>query len=164
MNNPTSTAIADCREGLRILGTAEHVSYEIAHHFIQHTAFWDHPSGSWVRAPKHADRLEEGEHGWEVPFGANRFLVARALRFCIGDVECFLREVEIDERPSYSWLCYELRQCVRGSVGNHLGDIYGGRYPEHGDFMLFGTQGIHLPSFVQIVVLTARLPRHFEKT
>ena len=45
-----------------------------------------------------------------------------------------------------------------------LGDIYGGRYPEHGDFMLFGTQGIHLPSFVQIVVLTARLPRHFEKT
>jgi hypothetical protein len=161
MSGQISNVLADCRDGLRILGADESVRYEIAHHFVTHTAYWDHPKGGWVQAPKHAERIVEGPYGWELSFGANCFLVGLALKNCIIAVSCFLREVEIDERPHYPSLLYDLKQCVRGAVGNHQGERYSGCYPEHGEFMLFGTQGIHLPSFTGIVAATARLPQHF---
>lgn len=92
---------ADCGERLSILGTEDTVWYEVAHHFIANTVYWDHPGAGWVLAAKHAKRLVEGTDGWELTFGANVFLIELAIRRCVGAVGCFLREVEFDEQPHY---------------------------------------------------------------
>lgn len=164
MSDRMSKAIADCRNGLGILGTEDSVRYETVQHFIRHAAYWNHPRAGWVRAPKHAERIVEGLYGWELSFGANFFFVELALKGCINEVNVFLNEasVEIDgDEPNYRVLLHDLALRIRSAVGNHLGQCYSGHYPEHEGFMMFGTQGIYLPSFVGIVIATGRLPQHF---
>ena len=161
MNEHSARQLSDCGEGLAILGSSDSVSHIIARHFVGHTAYWDHPKAGWVQAPKHADRITFGPYGWEVSFGANSFLVGSAVSKCIEEIGYFLKLVEFEDSPSYPMLLCQLNQVVRESVGNHSGMRYSGAYPEDGEFMVFGTQGIHLPSFTGIVVRTARLPQHF---
>lgn len=105
--------------------------------------------------------VEYAQHGWELDFGANRFLVGLAVSKCIDEMGYFLKAVEIDDCPNYPMLQYELNQAVRQSVGNHTGARYSGAYPEDGGFMVFGTQGIHVATFISIALQTARLPQHF---
>lgn len=161
MNEHRAQLLSDCREGLAILGSSESVSQRIALHFVEHTAYWNHPKAGWVQAPKHAERMALGSHGWELGFGANSFLVGLAVSRCIEEIGYFLKQVEFDDCPNYPMLQYDLNQAVRESVGNQSGIRYSGAYPEDGGFMVFGTQGIHVHTFTEIALLTARLPPHF---
>jgi|APEBP8051072661_1049379.scaffolds.fasta_scaffold05981_1 hypothetical protein len=157
----SKAALVDCRTGLLILGTEQRVDHRIAHHFVEHSAWWDHPRAGWVRAPKHADRLVQGAYGWEVSFGANRFLAELAIKRFIACVNGFLHKREVGIPYSYANLLENLRQNVLASVGNYQGDEFSGYYPASGEMMVFGTQAIRITDCVNIVEATARLDIHF---
>jgi len=156
-----SRLLSDCYEGLAILGTGEFVSFRTAQHFVENCVYWRHPKSGWVPAPKHAERISLGPDGWELILGGNGFLVGLAVRKCIDEVSYFLKQVEFDDCPNYALLKIQLNQVIRESVANHAGVRYSGAYPESDDFMLFGTQGVYLPRFLEIVLLTSRLPKYF---
>jgi hypothetical protein len=50
--------------------------------FIRASAWWLTQYHKPVRAPKHADHVHMSVHGWAVDFGANSFLVGKAIERC----------------------------------------------------------------------------------
>jgi hypothetical protein len=122
------------------------------------SAYWFHPSGKWVHAPKHADRIEEGRLGYMVSFGANSFLIGRAISRCVsilldyyrGNDRSFARHESLKRDPA--------RQ-VCGSVANYRGDEYPGVYPLEDEMMVFGTQGIFATVAIETVLMMTGTPK-----
>ena len=145
-----------CEERLGVLSSKIFGSYafprEVAKIFIRHSAWWKHPKSGWVRAPKHAERVEEGRNGWEITFGANRLFISLAIKRCVIVIRQFISDR--DEGDDYSIVELEqiLRHQVRCSIGNHNGDIYNSPYNISGNDMLFGTASIDLKDFVGLVI------------
>ena len=156
-----SEIIEVCRNRLNILGTDDFIDYEIAYHFIQHSAWWRHPKSGWVRAPKHAERLEYGNYGLEVSFGANRFLVELAIKRSIKSCADFLQFCEWELSPSISDLRNNLRLNVLSAVANYQGTEFPSGYPESDGMMIFGVQAIRVVDFVDIVDATVCLSKNF---
>jgi hypothetical protein len=77
MLNPD--AIAAVRKNLKELGEPGAVHLATARRLIEASAWWHGHPQSPTRAPKHAERIRQGPHGWELCFGSNYFLVERAI-------------------------------------------------------------------------------------
>jgi len=153
--------IEACREKLLILKSSTGVSLYAAQFFIEHSAYWDHPSAGMVNAPKHADRIAYGDYGYELQFGGNYFLVELAIRRCESTVSGLLDMFEIGNEYTYEELVRKLRLNIRGAVANNDGNEYAGYYPVDGDYMMFGTQSIDLAYFVGSVLATSRIKRMY---
>jgi hypothetical protein len=128
------------------------VELELAKEFIRESAYWDHPSGSLVRAPRHADRIYDSyRNNWEIEFGSNKFLVGAAIYRCQQALLDFLEKAECGDVMSISLLREQLELIVRGAVANKDGYEYNGYYPVDGNFMPFGTQAINIYDFVNLI-------------
>ena len=137
----------------KLLSRQETIPRELAEDFIRATAWWlTHSSGSPVRAPRHADRLYlSPRHGWMVEFGANSFLVGRALERCRERTRGFFERIKNGDLPRRSEVECALQAAVAGSVANHMGEEYS-RYPDNGRDLVFGAQSIDMADAVQFVI------------
>jgi hypothetical protein len=115
---------------------------ETAVRFVRASAWWLTHVHKPVRAPKHADRLYMSQHGWAVDFGANSFLVGKAIERCMDFLnQCreaaatgqIVLRVEIESK---------LKMTISGCVANSSGVEYGGYYPIRNETLEFGAQGI----------------------
>lgn len=99
---------------------------ELAEKAVQNSAYWyNHPSGGPARAPKHADRMDYGNTGLEIEFGANSFLVEEAIRRCVATLRAAAEQVLDSEEPAdEAGLRARLRLAVRGAVSNYRGEEY----------------------------------------
>lgn len=154
--------IEKCRENLLILKTPGGIPLRIAQFFIEHSAYWCHPSAGWVRAPKHSKRIENGHFGYELRFGGNYFLVGLAIDRCVNTASHLLDLFEDGDQYSYEDLLSKLFLNVRGAVANNDGDEYRGYYPIEGNDMIFGTQSIDVRDFVGIVTATSKIAKMYK--
>ena len=155
--------LEECREKLHILRTADgFVSLRIAQSFIKHCAYWDHPAGGIVSAPKHLERIVAGESGWELQFGGNYFLIELAIDRCVATVSHLLELFADHEAYPYRELVKKLHLNVRGAVANNEGEEYEGFYPAKGKYMFFGTQVIDVEFFAGIVVATSKIKKMYK--
>lgn len=127
----------------------EIVSIVLAQRLVADSAYWyGYPTGP-AKAPKHSERITEGPHGWEVPFGANSFLVGQAIHRCTIQVRVELNKVSnTNEKVPLFALRERLVSSVRGAVSNYRGVEYATLWPVTRDHMLFGTQSIHVGDFI----------------
>lgn len=121
----------------------ETVPLELAKEFIQKTAWWHtHSSGNPVRAPKHSERIYKSSHGWSIDFGANTFLVGKAIERCSNEINKAIDHAVSGNIPNINELKESLKLHIRGAVANNDGYEYEGYYPLEGNDMMFGAQSI----------------------
>ena len=102
------------------------VPISLAQDLIRSSTFWvDHRQGIIHPEPGWADRLDMGRHGWEVRFGANKFLVQRAILL---SREAMLdeldRSMKLSEALDNTLLFRRLITSVRTSVANYSDTIF----------------------------------------
>lgn len=131
----------------------EEVPLELAKDFVRSTAWWHtHSSGQPVRARKHADRVFISSHGWSIEFGANTFLVGKAISRCGEEINKFIEVAVSGDIPEINDLKSRLRLHIRGAVANHDGNEYDGYYPVEGPDMMFGAQSIDVEDGVNFLI------------
>ncbi len=125
---------------------------------IEKSAWWyGHPQ-SPTRAPNHAERLAQGRHGWEIEFGANRFLVEKGLILCKQAILDALDEAEASRTYVDGRMLREkLIRCVSESVADYSHSEYFYGYRVESGFMHFGTQAINVSDFVSEIYKLATL-------
>ena len=119
---------------------------------IRDTTWWlTHPTGHPVRAPGHFERIHERGGRNEIEFGANSFLVERAILRCAETIRDTAELVETRGKLfDRAELWEKLVKCLRQSVSNYCGDGYDG-YPIRGGFLEFGSTGICVTEFVDAI-------------
>lgn len=131
----------------------EKIPIEVARSFIRATAWWlTHFSGSPVRAPGHSGRIYESHHGWAVDFGANTFLVGKAIERCREKINEYLDEATKGRIPLKSEVVASLKRQVSGAVANVDGFEYAGFYPVDNQYMVFGAQSIDVSDAANFMI------------
>lgn len=155
--------VNSAKQRVQKLLTHGEIDKELAKEFIRESAFWDHPSGSMVSAPKHASRIYGSPNNWRIDFGANTFLVGQAIWRCQETILYFIEKAESGNVIPIEELREKLEDNVRGSVANHEGDEYEGYYSAiDGNCMIFGTQAINYCNFVNLIIEKAKLEEIFK--
>lgn len=132
----------------------ENIPEDVAKDFLRSSCWWlTHSSGTPVRAPGHADRVYlDQRHGWAVDFGANTFLVGKAVERSAKKLKAFLDATASGKEPQIDQLKHDLRHAIAGAVANNAGNEYAGYYPINGDGLTFGAQEIDLNDAVSYLV------------
>lgn len=129
------------------------VSRELAQTFIRRSAFWhSHSSGQIVSGAGHARRVYGGPADWKVDFGANSFLVGRAIKRCFRTLRQYIESWEAGTPRKASDVVRELRRDVNGAVAGYNGSELNGYYPLSGTDMMFGTTSIDVRFFVRVAI------------
>ncbi|MBV1790802.1 hypothetical protein KQ940_22295, partial [Marinobacterium sp. D7] len=131
----------------------------IAQFFVSKYAMWDHPTGRWVSAPKHAERIENGRYGWEIEFGANKFLVGRAIEKCTNYIRDLIYQVEQGHAIESGNINSQLGLIIRSCVANYEGEIFEGYYSVERNLLRFGTQGINIETFKSYIIGTTEIDK-----
>lgn len=117
---------------------------------IEKSAWWlSHPSGP-VRAPRHAERLENKDQGWALEFGGNTFNVSTAFLLCMKEIKGSLqsnRTTPNFNKQSLPKLRQKLDDAVCRSVYSSTGCRYN-KYPMDQNKMIFGTQAINVKELI----------------
>lgn len=131
----------------------ELIPRELAEEFVRRSAWWlTHSSGSEIRAPRHASRIRGTSHGWAVEFGANDFLVGKAIERCGKVIKQFLDEASSGKLLLLDELKKALAHQISRSVSNANGYEYEGCYPiTHGQ-LIFGTQAIDIDDAINFLI------------
>lgn len=134
------------------LSKSESIPLELVRNFVQDSAWWlTHPSGP-VRAPKHADRIYLcPRHGWTLEFGANSFLVGKALERSRAQVIKYFDRICLGESIRRSEVRAAIIEVLASSVSNHIGEEYKS-YPVSGSDLVFGAQGIDVNDAASFVL------------
>jgi hypothetical protein len=141
--------IQQSRTKLAKFDEAGKVPLYFAQRMVQECAYWYGHHNGPARAPGHHERVTGGPHGWEIEFGANKFLVEQAIRRSKAAVLDALNEAEARNTTiDCVALRDKLQKVVRGAVANHLDEEYPTLWATHEGHMLFGTQSIHAGDFV----------------
>lgn len=141
--------ISSGRNMVRELLPDGNVPKAVAEQFLRESVWWNtHSSGRSVRAPRHANRMKGQNGDWYITFGANFFLVGRAIERCAKTCENFLASVENGSPWSVNELKDKLKMNVRGAVATNSGAEYSGFYPIEGQDMNFGATSIDVVDFV----------------
>jgi hypothetical protein len=144
-------AVSAVKRKLVRFGEGDSVPIGIAERLIRDTAWWlGHPKGP-VQAPEHYKRVTPGPNGLQISFGANNFLVEKAILRCKKRI---LEELD-HALASHTWICERLlRELmiyeVCGSVSNYNNEEFDIYTPQDG-FMVFGTQGINVTDFIDLI-------------
>lgn len=136
------------------------VPFVIAQKFIQNSAYWhEHPSGHPVHAPRHFKRVQNGNTGWEIKFGANTFCVGMAIKECINLVR---KELEKSQHThlNYTILRYSMQMIISSSVANHNEELFYEYSVDDDGYMLFGTQAINADAFIDTILDYIHIERH----
>lgn len=158
MLNPES--LAAVQRNLEDFGERGSVPLRVAQRLVSESAWWyGHPQGP-ARAPKHYERIRPGPHGWELEFGANCFLVEKAIARCKDRiVQAIGTALASGSRVDGTALRKDMALAVRASVANYNGEEYSGFYDASDGFMHFGTQAISVNAFVDELFRLAGLHR-----
>jgi hypothetical protein len=147
------------RTRVQQLSTNGLIELEVAQEFIRESAYWDHPNGSLVRAPKHAENIYDynnnyykNNYCWAVNFGVNTFLVSLAIYRCQEALLAFLEKAECGNIMSKLQLRENLKLIVQGAVSNHHGGEYRCYPANNNNCMMFGTQAINISNFVDLII------------
>jgi hypothetical protein len=93
------------------------VPLELATFFIMRTIWWhSHSSGSPVLASGHARRITGSDGDWRVKFGANSFLVGRAISRCYVTIRQYIDGVEAGKKVDPAFIVGILRLRIASSV------------------------------------------------
>lgn len=134
------------------LSRRETIPKELAQNFVRATAWWLTHSSGPVRAPRHADRIFlSNRHGWSIAFGANSFLVGKALERSRERIHGFYDRIKAGDIPRRSEVEKSIRAAVAGSVSNHLDEEYQ-QYPDDGRDLVFGAQSIDLTDAANFII------------
>jgi hypothetical protein len=135
------------------LSRNETIPRELAEIFVRKTAWWlTHSSGAPVRAPRHVDRMYKSDrHGWALDFGANTFLVGKALERCRAEIRRVLDVIRQGDVPIRSDVERRLKQAIARSVANYDGDEYR-QYQIADEQLIFGAQAISLTDGARFVL------------
>jgi len=138
------------------------VDEKTARYFIRNSAWWlKHPSGP-VRARKHEYNVYGSNPDWKLDFGANTFLVGRAIQRCLNTVEDALERISNGEEVSFWDIRRLMFRNISGAVANYEGYEYEGYYSAiDGNDLVFGTQSIDMSDFVSCVVEITELQSVF---
>ena len=119
--------------------------------FIRESVWWlTHSSGWPVRAPGFQNRVYGSSPDWKVDFGANTFLVGRAIQRCLNTIEDAVERINKGENVSYEETWSKMSYNIRGAVANYSGYEYEGYYSAIGAYgMIFGAQSINISDFIQ---------------
>lgn len=138
------TSASTMRQSCEAKSRRETVPLEDAQEFVRQTAYWDHPKAySYVRAPRHAERVYMHSLGWAVDFGENTFLPGLAICRCNSAMAQVFRELEDGSVRFREDAIGRLRSAISGSVANGDGQEYAGCYPMDGPYLRFGNQLIN---------------------
>jgi hypothetical protein len=131
----------------------EDISLEFVQQFIRACAWWDkHPCGFPCRAPRHADNIYLSQYnGWSLDYGANTFLVGKAVKRCAKNVNSFLDEAAKGKLLNKEKIKETLGKAIAGSVANIYGDEYDS-YPINDGQLEFGTHAIRLEDAADFLI------------
>lgn len=119
------------------------IPHDLAHGLVAGSVWWRHPSGSVVRAPRHADRLEKFRIGWSVEFGANGFAAGHALALARTIASDAMDKLAKGDVVTVEALRLRFAEAVEASVFNHDGTLYPrGSYRMEGRDLVFGVTTI----------------------
>lgn len=130
---------------------------EMAVRFVYSSAWWLTHVHKPVRAPKHADRLHMSQHGWAISFGANTFLVGKAIERCTNFLNQCRDEAATGKVVLRSDIESKLKKIISGCVANSSGAEYGGYYPIRNDMLEFGAQSIGVDDGAAFMMVEANL-------
>ncbi len=91
---------------------------------------------------------------WQVKFGANIFLVGRAISRCAQTIDQYLTAIKQGNYWNRDKLVNKLGLDARGAVAHQNGYEYPGYYRVQRNDMMFGTQSIDVDDFVQFALKT----------
>ncbi len=131
----------------------ETIPESLARDFVRASAWWlSHPSGA-VRAPRHALNVyNNAVHGWTVDFGANKFLVGKAIERCKIEINNYIEKIINGEHINIDVLKETLKGHISGSVAHMNNDEYSGFYPITGSDLKFGSQSIDVNDGVKFLL------------
>jgi len=143
---------AAVREKLNGFGEPGAVPLTLAQELIRASAWWHGHPQSLVRAPKHAEHVANGPLGLELTFGANYFLVERAIILSKrAIIEALKQAIASNSTVDGNALRARLSTCIRKSVANYNHEVYdyyqGGVSPEERrrrPFRTLGGIGVHV--------------------
>lgn len=148
-----ASVAAKIRESHPLVSKNPIVSISLAQEFIRATAWWHtHSSGSPVRAPGHARKIYRSVHGWSIDFGANSFLIEKAIKRSLIEVDKFIASMEQGENPEIDDLKKRIMLHIRGAVSNYDNNEYEVYYPVDGSDMMFGAQSIDVNDGLQFML------------
>lgn len=96
------------------------------------------------------------EH-WILEFGANSFLVSKAIYRCHYRISSLISNLENGNLLSLQYLINNLKYSITGSVANYKGDEYSSYSSVKGYWMIFGTQAINIKEFIEALLRELRL-------
>jgi len=154
------TVVNGIRSTQKWLVEKNSISLELAKDFVRSSAWWYlHPSGSPVRAKKHADNIYKSNHGWVLDFGANTFLVGKAIERCARELNSYFKKA-IDGTPfTFEELTSKLILHIRGAVANYGGNEYEAHYPLTGQDMMFGVQSINVKNGAKFLIDRSKIKK-----
>jgi hypothetical protein len=102
--------------------------------------------------------LTESACGWAIDFGANSFLIGKAIQRCRNVIDQCRDLAASGQTISRSDLEAKLKKAISGCVANSNGEEYSGYYPiRHDDTLVFGAQGIGVDDGAQFMLDEADL-------
>ena len=91
-------------------------------------------------APGYTRRVEWGPHGFQLPFGANKLLVARLYQKAGSNINHFFDKIEECEKVTRASAEAVLAACVSSSVSNYDDEEY--NYPIEEGYLKLGGSGV----------------------
>ncbi|GAB3903283.1 hypothetical protein GCM10028803_31450 [Larkinella knui] len=136
----------------------EKVPEDFAKSFIRACAWWDkHPSGFPARAPRHADNIYlSSYYGWVLEFGANKFLVGKAIIRSANVVNTYIENAAKGTLIRKNELVNAISNAIAGSVANFYDDEYY-TYPIYSGQLEFGVHAIDLADAAEFLIKNSDL-------
>lgn len=148
-----------------IFGEKGKIRKETTIYFIEECAYWYlHPSGKPVRAPGHSERIKGSENGWRIDYGANTFLVGKAIERCKKTILDYIENIKFEKvKPEdLDKIKIDILNNVSSSVSNYGNAAYR-TYPVENGHMKFGVQSICVDNFSEIFLQKTKINEFIEK-
>jgi hypothetical protein len=101
-------------------------------------------------APDYIKRIEWGPHGFQLPFGANKFLIARVYLKAEGMINYLFDAIEGCKSISRVSAEAALEYCVSSSVSNYDDEEY--NYPVEEGYLKLGGSGVDVRAAVDCLI------------
>lgn len=160
MSNALPAWKADFRSRLaKLCDKQGRVSESLAVELIEGSVWWEtHPSGP-VQAPGFAKHIYGALGEWKITFGANTFLISRAVHGCCKVIESWLpKQSGSIAQLGWATLQNEFISVLRGSVSNYIGEIYPRYTGGSKEKMVFGSQSISVTGFTRVLARALHSP------
>lgn len=137
------------------------VSRTAARGLIRASTWWlTHSSGTPVRAPGHDYRMEQKAWGWSIEFGANHFLIGRAIQRAAPILIDGFSLLKVNQIPNEKYFDQKIQAILPSCVGNYNYDGYENYAPTNGR-LIFGAQAIDLTDATNYIIRASGLSNHF---